>query len=67
MLSMQEHGLCHLLQFPDPSFGNPILVVDIDAGKSKTLIAGLATLLPSVGCEDSIVSMVVLDVDAMGF
>jgi len=63
---MQEHGLCHLLQFLDPSFGNSILVVGIDAGEAKTLIAGLATLLPSIGCEDSIVSMVVLDMDAMG-
>ena len=66
MLSMQEHGSCHLLQFPDSSFGNSILVMGIDAGKAKTLIAGLATLLPSIGCKDSIVSMVVFDMDAMG-
>ncbi len=63
---MQEHGPCHLLQFLDPLFGNSILVVGIDAGKAKTLVAGLATLLPSIGCKDSIVSMVVLDVDTMG-
>jgi len=41
-------------------------VVGIDTGKAKTLVAGLATLLPSIGCEDSIVSMVVLDMDAVG-
>jgi len=66
VLSMQEHGPRHLLQFPDPSFGYSILVVGINAGKAKTLIAGLATLLPSVGHKDSIVSMVVLDMDAVG-
>ena len=66
MLSMQEHGLHHLLQFLDPSFGNTILVVGIDASKAKTLITGLATLLPSIGCKDSIISMVVLDMDAVG-
>jgi len=38
VLSMQEHGLCHLLQFPDPTFGNSILVVGIDTAKAKTLI-----------------------------
>ena len=63
---MQEHGLRHLLQFPDPSFGNSILVVGIDVGKAETLVAGLTTLLPSIGCKDSIVSMVMLDMDAMG-
>ncbi len=66
VLSMQEHGLCHLLQFPDPSFGNSILVVGIDAGKTETLVAGLATLLPSIGSKYSIVSMIMLDMDAMG-
>jgi len=63
---MQEHGPCHLLQFPDPLFGNSILVVGIDSGKAKTLVAGLTTLFPSIGCEDSIISMVMSDMDAVG-
>ncbi len=41
------------------------MVMGIDTGKAKTLIAGLASLLPSVGCKDSIVSMIMLDMDAM--
>jgi len=63
---MQEHGSHHLLQFPDPSFGNFILVVGIDTSKAETLVAGLATLLPSIGCKDSIVSMIMLDMDTVG-
>ncbi len=66
MLSMQEHGSCHLLWFLDPSFGNAILVVGINTSEAETLVAGLANLLPSIGCKDSIISMIVLDMDAMG-
>jgi len=57
VLSVQEHGPCHLLQFLDPSFGNPILVMGIDTGKAEALIAGLAAILPSIGSKDSIVSI----------
>jgi len=64
-MSMQVHGLHHLLQFLDLLFGNSILVMGIDAGKAKILVAGHAALLPCIGCEDSIVSMIMLDMDAM--
>ena len=53
------------MQFPDPLFGNPILVVGIDTCKAETLIVGLAALLPSVGGKDPIVSMIELDIDAV--
>jgi len=65
VLSMQEHGLCHLLQFLDPLFGNPILLMGINADKAETLVAGLAALLPGIGCKDGIVSMIVLDMGTM--
>jgi hypothetical protein len=66
LLSRMEELLpCTLAEVVDGLLCNAVLEVSIDPAKGKTLPLGTATVLESIVCKSSIVTVVVEDADAM--
>ena len=62
---MKQHCSCCLCCVPDCSFCDAILEVGVDATVGNCLSLLTAVLLEGVVCESSVVSMILLDSDAM--
>ena len=64
-VSMIKVSARQILEGTNASFGQTILVVGADTGKSKALLILGATVNPSICSEHTVVSMIRLYIDAL--
>jgi hypothetical protein len=62
-MGVDEHRSCHVLELSDPSFGDSILMMRIDASKREDLSLFVTRIMECLVRKGAVVCVVVLDTD----